>query len=335
MAMTSLGDLAQSFQMRHQNGKLKIEMSTLLAEIATGQSADLAKTVSGDLNPIAGIQQDLTRLEGFGTATVEASLFTDTMQDALEVFQSQSQSLSASLITAGVAGNSSSVSAIGSDAKQKFETMVSAVNAQIGGRSLFGGAATNRPPLADPNVILDALATASIGASNVDDVVAAVDAWFAPGGGFDTIGYTGSSTPLAAFRVAANRNVQLDATAEHAGIVDTLKAVALGALIEKNVFAGNGTQQLALAQRAGEAVMTAQSTLSALRADVGTVQATIDQARQSNETQSFALEIARAGIVQIDPYETATKLESVQIQLESLYAITARMSRLSLVDYLR
>jgi flagellar hook-associated protein 3 FlgL len=37
----------------------------------------------------------------------------------------------------------------------------------------------------------------------------------------------------------------------------------------------------------------------------------------------------------VDPYEAATKLEAAQSQLEALYTVTARLSRLNLVDFLR
>jgi flagellar hook-associated protein 3 FlgL len=47
------------------------------------------------------------------------------------------------------------------------------------------------------------------------------------------------------------------------------------------------------------------------------------------------LEIARADLVAIDPFEAATRMEAAQTQLETLYSVTARLSRLSLVDFLR
>ena len=54
--------------------------------------------------------------------------------------------------------------------------------------------------------------------------------------------------------------------------------------------------------------------------------------RLSAERTSY--EIARTGLLEADPYETASRLEDVQFQLEALYAVTARMARLSLTSYL-
>jgi flagellar hook-associated protein 3 FlgL len=65
------------------------------------------------------------------------------------------------------------------------------------------------------------------------------------------------------------------------------------------------------------------------------MQSKIAQADQSNSTARHALEMTRARIVNVDPYESATRLEAAQIQLETLYALTARLGRLSLTDFLR
>ncbi len=46
------------------------------------------------------------------------------------------------------------------------------------------------------------------------------------------------------------------------------------------------------------------------------------------------MEIARTELIGADPYDTATEMEAVQGQLETLYTVTARLSRLSLADFL-
>jgi flagellar hook-associated protein 3 FlgL len=72
-----------------------------------------------------------------------------------------------------------------------------------------------------------------------------------------------------------------------------------------------------------------------LRGNLGFAQARIEQAQTRNESEIAALEIARSDLLSIDPYEAATRLEAAQTQLETLYSVTARLSRLRLVDFLR
>ena len=64
-------------------------------------------------------------------------------------------------------------------------------------------------------------------------------------------------------------------------------------------------------------------------------EAQIDAAQARNANESFALQIARNDLVSADPYETASKLQETEAQLEMIYTITARMTRLSLLDYMR
>ena len=72
-----------------------------------------------------------------------------------------------------------------------------------------------------------------------------------------------------------------------------------------------------------------------LAARIGTVEAQIEAARTRNSAEETALGIFRSEIGSVDSYEAATRLEQARSQLESLYLITARVSRLSLTEFLR
>ena len=87
--------------------------------------------------------------------------------------------------------------------------------------------------------------------------------------------------------------------------------------------------------KAGETMITSQGELAVLQAHIGTVESRIEDAKIINSAEGAALDLARSEMLGVDPYETATKLENTQTQLETLYALTARLSRLSLVDFLR
>ena len=80
--------------------------------------------------------------------------------------------------------------------------------------------------------------------------------------------------------------------------------------------------------------MTSQDRLSALRADVGFAEARIEEAQTRNSAARVGLETARNQLLVADPYETAIRLEEAQFQLESLYSVTARTARLSLLNFL-
>jgi leucyl/phenylalanyl-tRNA--protein transferase len=74
--------------------------------------------------------------------------------------------------------------------------------------------------------------------------------------------------------------------------------------------------------------------LAHLVARLGGLQAQVDRAQTRNESEAAALGMARTGMVQIDPYDAATRLQNTETQLQLIYTLTARISRLSLADYL-
>lgn len=335
MSSVTLGDLTRSFQLRTQQFSLKSEMDTLLIEVASGQSADLAKKVGGNLTPISGIESDLAKVRGYQSAATNAGVFTDLLQTALGAVQDQTQQLATSLITAGASGSAGTVSTVGTEANIVFASVISSLNSAAGGRSLLAGNATDTNPLADVETFRAELVTAVASASTVADVEAAVSAWFAPGGGFDTVGYTGSTIPLNDFRLGENRKVDMSLTAQDSAISEVLKATALSALIDEGVLAGDPEAQLALVKRSGEILQAAQTGFTDLRSRLGANQQAIELAQQSLSTKDYALQFAKLEIVAIDPFESAGKLDNVRVQLETLYSITARVSRLSLMEYLR
>ena len=61
----------------------------------------------------------------------------------------------------------------------------------------------------------------------------------------------------------------------------------------------------------------------------------IAEATSRNSAELLALRIARSDILGVDPFEATSALTDAQNKLEALYSVTARLSRLSLVDFLR
>jgi flagellar hook-associated protein 3 FlgL len=134
--------------------------------------------------------------------------------------------------------------------------------------------------------------------------------------------------------VSTDQTVQLDITATDPALVNTLKGMALGALLAAGIMAGNDLDRADLANRAGRLMVEAQGPLVELAAKLGTVQATLQDAATRNDAEKAVLQSARLSLLSADPYETATRYQETQNQLQTLYAITARASRLTLVDFL-
>ena len=182
--------------------------------------------------------------------------------------------------------------------------------------------------------VVDFLPKVKIEMVLADDMVeAAIDAWFAAPGGYEGAVYLGGQ-PLAGVPVSAGESVALDITANDPAMRITLKGLAMATLVDRGIFPGQTGLQKDLAQRAGEVLLAGETDRAYLAARLGGMQSQIDLAQTRNESEASALGMARVGMVEIDPYETATRLQDAETQLELIYTLTARISRLSLADYL-
>lgn len=335
MSFTTIGDLSQSFQLRQDNARLKTQMQRLTAELSTGRTTDLRAATRGDLRPLAALERSVALLESFRTSNAEAALLTGVAQAALADVEAGAGTVSATALLARTSAVPSQIDAVGREAAQQFEAAVARLNVQAAGRTVFAGIATDGAALRPGAEILDALQTAIAGAGTAADVAAALDVWFAPGGGFETFAYTGSAEPLRAIRVSAGESVDFPVTALDPAIRETLRGLAMSALLDRGALAGNIPERAALAGASGEALIAARDGLVGLRAGVGDAEAAIERARVRNGAERAAADLARAALVEADPFRAAAELQAVQGQLETLYAITARLSRLSLTSFLR
>ncbi|SPH23424.1 hypothetical protein DEA8626_02487 [Defluviimonas aquaemixtae] len=338
MNYISIGDMAQSYQMRRHNVELQKHLVRLSEELTSGRKTDLAEALSGDFKVLAGIERSLETLAAFEVAGSEAALFAESLQRALENVETMTTDLAPALLVAGTNGGKTHVDTSAGDARQKLHSVVSALNTQVADRYLLSGAATDAKPLAGAQDILDALIVAASGQTTASGVEAAVASWFdAPSGagGFLDVIYGGSGQGLAPFRTAPGSEARLDVTAADPALRDLLEGFALGALLAEGVLSGHTAERATLVRRSGETLIAANSDLAALRARIGSVEGHIADAQARNAAEISALTIARNAITAADPYETASALEAIQGQLETLYTLTARLSRLSLADVLR
>lgn len=333
MSLVSLGDMAQSFLLRRQNVALKSDLQQLSTELTTGRVADTSARVSGDLVPLSGIDASLARLKGYGSVATEAALFTGAMQTALGVIDDLSSDLSASLLAAAGSVASPRVDATGVDARHRFETAVSALNTRFGDRTLFAGTATTGAATVGANAMMQALDAVVVGMTSAADVETAVAAWFDAPTGFAAQAYQGGGS-LAPLAIAPGEEAVVDVTATDPAIRATLKGLAMAALLDRGVLSGQPDARRDLARLAGVSLLQSQTDRAHLSARLGTVEGQIGTATARNSAETTALQIARSDIVAADPFETASRLEETQAQLEKIYAITARMTRLSLMDYL-
>ncbi|MBY5971610.1 hypothetical protein KUV28_04605 [Ferrimonas balearica] len=331
----TIGDLAQSFMLRQQNTDLKSRMNQLSQELASGRTADVARHLSGSYSYLADVERNLTLIEGYDSAASEAILFTGTMQEVLDRYQTLATDLGSAALTAAGSFLDEAVIGASTRAAEDMESMVNALNTTVAGRAIFSGIDSDTSPLISSEQILDELRTALAGQTDLAGVQGVLDTWFGPGGDFETVAYQGSTTSLRPFLLGEGETVDLDLRADDPGLRELMKHTAMAALASDPALGFDSALQVEMMKAAGEGLSFQQEGIVQLRADLGYAQTRAEEASARVVSERAGYLIAQSELLAVDPYETATQLEDVQFQLEALYALTVKLSRLSLTDYLR
>ncbi|KUF09591.1 flagellin [Pseudoponticoccus marisrubri] len=332
--MDSVGDLARALVLRTNQVRLREEMDQLAVEVSTGIVKDPARHLGGDLTGLQAIDRSLARLESFRVNTTEAAFLTDAMQTALDEIQSRSETLSQSLIAADLTPNDALLGTMSEDAANALDQTLNALNRSVAGRFMFSGTATDRPAVQGLPAVLADLQGTLAGQTTVAGIDAALDAYFGPGGGFETAIYQGSNTGLSPLQLSDSESASVDIRASDPVFRKVLQPLAMAALAADGTLALDGKVQVELLAKAGRDLLAAQQDVVELRAGLGALEARIEETTARNASERTATQLARLDLVGADQYEAATRYETIRAQLESLYAITARSQRLSLAEYL-
>lgn len=331
MALISIGDLAQSLMLKRQNAAAKAEVQRLTVTLSTGRVEDVARHVRGDLGPLAGLDASLARLDGYRQVTGEAARTGAALQNVVGLIGQAASATGAALLSIGQGGSNILLDGAGVQARQALDQAVGAMNTRVADRSLLAGVATDQPAVIDAATLLSQAETAVAGATSAADIDSRLQAWLDDPAGFAAQAYRGGAE-AAPFPVADGEMLRLDVTAADPGFRRTLKGLLMGSLLTRGTLPD--TTRADLARRSGEVLAEAAPDLAHLSARVGVAEARIDSARTRNSAEASALALARDGIVGVDGYDAATALQETQARLETLYTLTARLSRLKLADYL-
>ena len=340
MSTIGYGDLARTGPLTQQGVRARADLARLSRELTTGRHEDVAGAARGDLRAISGIERTLALLERSEAAAVSVQGRMGAMQAALETVQEAARQTSADFLATSEPASSAASGLAADSARAALGAAVSALSARMGGVHLFSGQASDAAPLPSMEVMLDQLRTDLAAnppaAGDAAALRASVQGWFAPGGGFpggglDALTPAGSGE-AATLTVAPGETLTVDAKAADAEIRTVLADLAFGIVAAETLDAAGRREAF---RTAGAQLMGGDAGLAELRGRLGVAEGQSERALSRVRAETGALEIARGEALEVDRYETATRLQATQAAVETLYLVTARLSGLSLTNYLR
>ncbi|GAA5074782.1 flagellin [Roseibacterium beibuensis] len=335
MSLTTLGDAAGYHLFRRDSAGLKADLQRLTTELSTGRVSDLGQATGGDFSALSDVMHRLRLTETFATGIAEAALAAQGRQTALERLSAEIEGLGPGLLAVSNSGAASELQLRLADAPDRFEMAVSSLNTRVAGQSLFSGDRPDQPALRPADDILDALRPIADAAPDAATLIAEIDAWFSDtGGGYDSFAWQGGGGDPPPVLLEEGQSVEAGVTAREDAIRTTLAGLALAALTAEGHGPADETSRRELTQAAAGRLELGETGLIQLRANLGTAEAQLDAARVRTEATRSSLELEQGRITAADPYSTASEIEELSQRLESLYLVTARLSRLSLSEYL-
>jgi flagellar hook-associated protein 3 FlgL len=336
MSWTTLGDAARFHVLQQDGTRLRQELQRLTSEMSSGRQADLGRATGGDFVALADISRSLRLSQAFSHSIAEASFAATARQTALERIEAEIDGLGPQILGISAGGNLQDLALALTDGPERLEQAVSALNTRVADVSLFSGNAPDRPALISGAAMLAELRPLVAGAASPADMIATLEAWFlAPGGGFETLAWQGGTGPAAPAILGEGAQTQAAITALDPALREVLAGLALTALASEATGSAAGESRHALVGAAAARLQGGEDALIRLRSDLGAAQARIEEARVTAEAARAGLEIEQARLTEADPYRTATDLQAAQTRLETLYVLTARLSRLTLTEFLR
>ena len=332
----SIGDLSRAALLRQANAQLKSRLVTLTQEAASGVKSDMAQAVGGNFGHLAQVEARLTTLTAYREATSAAQAELAGLQAALETIGKIGSEIGTGMSSGLSATDQTSIAIRSRQARDDLNAVIGLMNVEIGGRFLLSGSAVETRPMGDAAGILAAARAQVAGVTDPTAIAAAISDWFdaAPGqGGFADdwfAGNTGARTAATSPHTAVTQTL----TGLDPSFRDILKGLVLGALADDPAAGVAFEDKAALVAQAGATTLAGVRALTMRRAEIGMQEEAIARDAARNAAETTAMSIARTRIVEADPYETASALTQTETSLQNLYALTARLSRLSLTDYL-
>ena len=335
MQYSGLGDLARFFASSRANFDIRTRLDGLARELSTGLKLDPSRDLGAEGSRVPQIDRQLSLVSRQVSSANQLADRLAVMQAGLgnlanlgTTFREQLVSLSQS------SGNSwrQEVSRLGQIA---IEDAVSTLNTRFANSFLFSGVGEEMPGLAPAQEILDAIRIDIAGVTSADDLVEVIDDWFTePGGGFDMNAYLGDDGDPIERRLDDLSSIRIDVRADSGAIRELMKGAALAYFADDPAVILPDQERDAVVARAADTLFGASSQLAELSGELGHVEQRVDQAIARLVAQQTSLSIMQGSLLGADPFETASELEQVQFQLETHYAVTARLSQLSLTRYL-
>ena len=328
MINTSYFGSSITSQLSRDISNIRERIEKTSSEAVTGKAADPTAHLSGQIGKAMLTQQAVEAIDRDTSLLQLREARLDITQQSLERMQDNLAAISVRALDALSAGSPVEREALAGDARAQLDAALISLNARHGERFLFSGDATDRAPFGSSEAFLEDLRAIADAASDKADFDARMDAYFdSETGDFANSFYRGSKTSSDGDAVTG-LDPAIASTLRNLGILSMAKP---GDALDK--FSTG--QTLDIISNSADRLVQSDADLTQLRAATGILQGRVADGMKGLAQERLVLNNLLEGMTARDQYEAASELKSLEASLEASYMLTARLSQLTLMNFLR
>ncbi|WP_308915810.1 flagellin [Jannaschia sp. LMIT008] len=309
------------------------QIKVLSQQLATGRIADAGAAVRHDFSALADAERDIALNESLALAVGAGQRHAQRGGEAVDRIMMDVGALR-EVLKPGISGGAEpDLDRLKDDAGQALTRAIDAMGARSDGRSVFGAGRADAGPLDAGADVVAALDAAVAGMTDPVAVEATVTAFFAAGGGFAANHVTAGTPGSLSLHTGPDETVAWDVTATSPDMMRIFEGLGqIYAAASSDVPAAD--VRVALSGRFQSGLSNVEEAAIDVRARVGEVESRLQMAADRLAGDRADAERRRSDLIGADPYGSAVRLEEETARLETVYTLTARLSRLRLTDYL-
>lgn len=315
------------------------------AEVATGRHADIGLTLGAQTGSSIQMRIELSAIDLSMSGIKQAATKAEITQTSLSSLSTLLDRFQSSLTAARNGENGRGT--VGSATISSMAAMQDLLSASYDGQYLFSGLSTDMPPLKKyddgPRLAVVTAFEAEFGFTPEDPAAASLtrpqikdfienslaDLFLGPGWQAE---WSNATDALPAFRVSPDQSVTLSTSTNAAFVRKLAQSFSIVDVLGRSTI-GNGAFEAAI-DSAMSMISEAQIGIGQEQARIGFGQAALKEAEPLLNEKKISLTSTLQSLESVNSYEVATRVTLLMTQLESSYALTARIGKMSLLSYI-
>ncbi|MCK0169059.1 hypothetical protein MWU52_16005 [Jannaschia sp. S6380] len=314
---------------------VRARIERLTMEMGSGRTSDAGRALASDFSEVSRVVHGLRTLETRAAALSGAEMWLEGGQAGLDAVARSSERLDETLQVALAPGDTPQFDQAAGVARAALTDMASALSQTHDGRAVFGNGSADGASPVDLEVLLAETAAIAAAAPDAETMIRDLEAYFAPGGNVERGALGDFPADPAVFPLGDGDAISMPFSAREDAVRSVLLTASIVASLPQAGFALTGADVETLRAEMSARGVGDRADVATLQGRMGAVQSRVADRVEGLEAARLTLEGQKNDMLAADPYETATRLQEAMTKLETLYAITARRSRLNLTEFLR